>query len=161
MVPGMSAAIAGIEHGAPEVEVVAVRIAQIDSEVPVAVAPVEWAIEVGGIDEGLPLPVEQHIAHVQIAALPVGAVHIVVAGHPHQIVEVDLVGGLILLVGEVQLVGHLVGQEQGLVSGLLVAHGFARSCSEQHHGQGYHHLCHSRILFSGSTSMVFFSLLQR
>ena len=133
MVPGMSTAIAGIEHRASEVEVVAMRIAQIDAEVPVAVAPVEWTIEVGGIDEGLPLPVEQDVAHIQVATFPVGAIHIVITGDPHQVVEVDFVGRLILLVGQVQLVGHLVGQEQGLVACLFVAHCVARSCCQQHH----------------------------
>ena len=141
-VPGVSASVAGIEHGAPEVEVVAVRIAGIDAEVPVAAFPVEWAIEVGGCAEGLPLPVEQDVAHVKVAALPIGSIHVVVGGYAHQIVEVDLVGCLILLVSQVQLVGHLVCQEQSLVACLLVAHCICARCHHQHSYQGHHHLLH-------------------
>jgi len=158
MVPGMSTAIAGVEHWSSEVEIVAMRIAQIDSEVPVAITPVEWAIEIGGIDKGLPLPVEQDIAQVQVAAFPIGAVYIVIAGNPHQIVEVDFVGSLVLFVCQVQLVGHLVGQEQCLVACLLVAHCFARSCIQQHHGQGYHYLFHNRIVLMVQHVLLLFTV---
>ena len=56
-VPGMSATIGGIEYRTSEVEVVAVRIAAIDGEVPEAIKPVEWTEEVGCCAEGFPLPV--------------------------------------------------------------------------------------------------------
>ena len=100
-VPGMCTTIAGIEDGASEVEVVAMRVAGVDAEVPIASFPVQGTIEVGGCAESLPLPVEQDIAHVQVAALPVGGVYVVVACHTHQVVEVNLIGGLILFVCEV------------------------------------------------------------
>ena len=152
-VPGMASAIGGIEYRASEVEVVAVRIAGIHSEVPVAVSPGQRAVEVRGCTEVCPLPVQQHIAQVSVAALPVAAIHIVVARDTHQVVEVDFVGSLILLVGQVQLIRHLVRQEQCLVSCLLIAHGLARSGYRQHH-QGYHYLLHRRIVFIGLTSRV-------
>jgi hypothetical protein len=72
VVPGVTAAIAGIEYRASEVEVVAVRIAGVDAEVPVAAVPVERTVEVAGGTESLPLPVKQNIAEVQVATLPVG-----------------------------------------------------------------------------------------
>jgi len=50
-VPGVSAAIGGIEVWTPEVEVVTMRIAAIDAEVPVTVSPIEWTIEIGGCTE--------------------------------------------------------------------------------------------------------------
>jgi hypothetical protein len=121
-VPGMSATIGGIEVRTSEVEVVTVGIAGIDTEVPVACLPVEGTVEIAGCQEGIPLPVEQDIAQVEVTALPIGSEHVMTARHAHQIVEVDLVSGLILLIGQVELVGHLVGQEQGLVAGLLIAH---------------------------------------
>lgn len=121
-VPGMGATIGGIEVWTTEVEIVAVRVAGIDTEVPVACVPVERTIEVGGCDESIPLPVEEDITQVEIATLPVGSEHIVTPGNTHQIVKVDLVGGLVLLVCQIQLIGHLVGQEQSLVAGLLVTH---------------------------------------
>ena len=131
-VPGMSATVCDVEVRASEVEVVAVRIAGIDAEVPITCAPVQWAVEVAGCDVCLPLCVEQNVAQVAVAALPVVAIDIVVARHTHQVVEVDLVGGLILFVGEVQLVSHFIGQEQCLVASLFVTHCLARCCYRQH-----------------------------
>lgn len=55
-VPSVSATILNVEGGATKVEIVAVRIASVDAEVPVASVPVEWTIEVGGIAESAVLP---------------------------------------------------------------------------------------------------------
>ena len=131
-VPGMSATIGGIEGRTSVEEVVAVWIAGIDAEVPESVAPVEWTEEIGGCAECLPLPVEQDIAQVQVATLPIGAEYVIVARHAHQIVEVDFVGSLVLRIRQVQFVSHLVGQEESLVPCLFVAHGLARCCYRQH-----------------------------
>ena len=108
-VPGMGTTIGVVEMRTSEVEVVTVRVAGIDAEVPVAGIPVQRTIEIGRCDEGIPLPVEQDIAQVEITALPIGPVHIVTAGDTHQIVEIDLIGSLVLFVSEIQLISHLVG----------------------------------------------------
>ena len=75
-VPSMPSAISGIEVRTSEIEVVAVRIAQIDAKVPITGLPVKWTIEIAGSNVGIPLPVEQYIAQVQIPTLPVCAKHI-------------------------------------------------------------------------------------
>ena len=147
-VPGMSATIGGIEVRTSEVEVVTVRIAGIDAEVPVACLPVEGTVEIAGCQEGIPLPVEQDIAQVEVATLPVDAKHVVAARHAHQIIEVDFITSLILLVGEVELIGHLISQEQSLVAGLLETHCGGRDCYRQHRHQGHQHLLHNRIFFN-------------
>ena len=144
-VPGMGTTIGDIEVRTPEVEVVAMRIAGVDAKVPVACIPVQRTVEIGCCDESIPLPVEQDIAQVEITTLPVGAVHVVAAGDTHQVVEIDLIGCLVLLVGEVQLVSHLVCQEQGLVAGLLIAHCVCSDGCCQHHHQCKKHLLHTRI----------------
>ena len=123
--PGMTSAIGHIEVRISEVEIVTVRVAEIDAEVPVACLPVEWAVEIGGCHKGVPLPVVEDIAHVEVTTLPVGAEHICTPCDTHEVVEVDLVRSLILLFGQIQFVRHLVGEEQGLVAGLLVAHCFS------------------------------------
>ena len=146
-VPGMPAVIGGIEVRTSEVEIVPMRVAQIDAEVPVASLPVEWAIEIAGGHEGVPLPVEQDIAHIEVTTLPVGAEHICPSCDAHEVVEVDLVGCFVLRVIQVQLVSHLVGQEQGLVASLLVAHGVGRS-SNCHHHQCEKQLLHNRIVLN-------------
>ena len=144
--PGMSATIGGIEVRTSEVEVVTMRIAGIDAEVPVACLPVEGTVEIAGCDKGIPLPVEKNITQIEVATLPVDAKHIVTAGHTHQIVEVDFITSLILLVGEVELIGHLISQEQSLVAGLLETHCGGRDCYRQHRHQGHQHLLHNRII---------------
>ena len=141
-VPGMCSTVAGIEYRTSEVEVVTMRIAGVNTEVPVAVTPIEWTIEVGGSDKCLPLCIQQHIAEVAVAALPVGAIDIIVTRHTHQVVEVDLIGSLILLISQIQFVGHLVSQEQSLVASLFVTHRLARCCYREHSYEGYHHLFH-------------------
>jgi hypothetical protein len=50
--------------GTAEVEIVTTRIAGIDAEVPEAIAPVQWTIEIGSCHEGIPLPAEQYIAEI-------------------------------------------------------------------------------------------------
>lgn len=75
-VPSMPSAISGIEVRTSEIEVVAVRIAQIDAKVPITGLPVKWTIEIAGSNVGIPLPVKQYIAQVQIPTLPVCAKHI-------------------------------------------------------------------------------------
>ena len=147
-VPGMSATIAGVEHRASEVEVVTVRIAGVDAEVPVATLPVQGTIEIGGCTEELPLPVDEHVAQVEVTTLPVNTKDIVIAGDTHQIVEVDFVGSLVLLISQVQLVSHLVREEEGLVPCLLVAHCLARCCDCQHCYQGHHYLLHNYSYFN-------------
>ena len=164
-VPSMGAAIGVIEMGTSEVEVVTVRITGIDAEVPVTGVPIQWAVEIGSCYESIPLPVEKDIAQVEIAALPVGSVHIVTAGDTHQIVQIDLIGCLVLLVSQVQLVCHLVGQEQGFVASLLITHCVCRDRCRQHHHQcekqtlrAHNHFLHTLSLLKGFTSFVLFHL---
>ena len=123
-VPGMTSVIGGIEVRTSEIEVVTMRVAQIDAEVPVACLPIQGTVEIGGCHKGVPLPVVEDIAQVEVTTLPVGAEHVCTTRDTHQVVEVDLVRSLILLFGQIQLVRHLVGEEQGLVAGLLIAHCF-------------------------------------
>ena len=145
--PSVSATIGGIEVRTPEVEVVTMRVAQIDAEVPVTSLPVEGAIEVAGCDIGVPLPVVQDITQIEVTTLPVGAEHVCTPSHSHEIVEIDLVGCLVLLVSQIQLVSHLVGQEQCLIASLLVAHGVGRN-SNCHHHQCEKQLLHNRIVLN-------------
>ena len=147
-VPGMSATIGGIEMRATEVEVVTMRIAGIDAEVPVACFPIEGTVEIAGSDKGIPLPFEKDITQIKVATLPIHAKHVVATCHTHQIIEVDFITSLILLVGEVELIGHLISQEQSLVAGLLETHCGGRDCYRQHRHQGHQHLLHNRIFFN-------------
>ena len=158
--PAVASTIGNIEAGTTEVEVVTMRVAGIDTEVPIAGFPEQGTVEVGSCAEQIPLPREQNIAQIQVAALPIRAEHIVLAGDSHEVIEVYLVGSLILSIAQIQLVSHLVGEEEGLFTCLLIGHGICACCYRQHGKQGKHHLLHSRIVFNSSTMRFFVSLVQ-
>ena len=121
--PAVASTVHGVEVRCAEIEVVTVWIAGVHTEVPIACVPIKRAIKIGGVAVHAVLPIEQNVTQVQVAALPVEAVQVVVVVDAHQVVEVNLVCSLILVIGEVQLVGHLVRQEQGLPASLVVTHG--------------------------------------
>ena len=137
--PAVSSTIDGVEVRPSEVEEVTMGIACIDTEVPISGLPVEGAIEVGGINKSTILPVEQNIAQVEIALLPVDAVEIGLCVDAHQIVEVYLERSFVLFLGEIQFIRHLVGQEEGLLACLFVTHGVSRSseCKQCHEGDDH------------------------
>ena len=119
----MASTVHGVKVGCTKIKVVTVWIAGIHTEVPIACVPVERAIEITGIAVHAVLPIEQNVTQVQVAALPVEAVQVVIVVDAHQVVEVDFVCSLILVIGEVEFVCHLVRQEKGLPTCLVVTHG--------------------------------------
>lgn len=143
-VPAVSAAIRYVNGRTREVEVCAVRVSCIDTEVPVACVPIERTIEVACCAEGAVLPVKQNIAEVKVTAVPICAIYIVSSGHSHQVVEVYLVGSVILRVGEIKLVCHLVCEEQSLAACLLVTHSLGAHANGENHYKGIYNPFHSR-----------------
>ena len=107
-----------------EIEERAIRIAGIDGEVPEAGIPIERTIEIGCCQISLILPVEQYVVEVSVAIFPIRAIQVVGRIDADEIIKVYLVSSLILVVGEVQLVSHLVGKEQSLLSCLVITHTF-------------------------------------
>ena len=61
VMPGMTATVGGIEVRTSEVEIVTMRVAEIDAEMPVACLPVEGTVEIAGCHKGVPLPVVEDI----------------------------------------------------------------------------------------------------
>ena len=154
----MSATVHIPEVWATEVEVVAVGIACVDAEVPVSSLPVEGAIEVGGSEIGLILPVEQDVAQVEVALLPVDAIEVGLGVDTHQVVKIHFVGGLVLLLGQVKLVSHLVGEEQCLLACLLIAHCIGCHCHGDQCCQGDQYSLHSCMIFVVNTLCYCFTM---
>ena len=152
--PAVSTTIDAIENWASEEEIVAMRIAGIDAEVPVTCIPVEGAIEVAGCDKRAILPVEQNVAQVEIALLPVDSIEVVWSVDAHQIVEVHLECGFVLLFCKIQFIRHLVCQEECLLTSLFVTHGVGRNgeCKQCHKGDDhfFHILMVLKCLYSCS-----------
>lgn len=120
--PRVASAVAYVHHRTVKVEVVAVRIACVDAEVPQTVAEVERTIEVAGGAVCAILPVEEHVAEVHVTIAPVRSVEVVVCVYADEVVEVYLVSRLILVVCEIEFIRHLVCEEQCLLACLLIAH---------------------------------------
>lgn len=156
--PGVSAAVCGVEVRVSEVEVVAVRIACVDAEVPETAFPPYRAIEIGSCAECGVLPVEEDVPEVGVANGPASCIHVVVCVNAQEIVEVYLIYCLVLHLVEVEFVSHLVSKEQSLCAGLFVTHGICR-CNERAHESDDcdYILLHSRMGFMVNTlSVVFF-----
>lgn len=120
-------------NGGTMIEEVAVGIVAIDGERPSTTVPKKRMEEVVGRSEDAVLPVEEDVTQVGIAVDEIVAVDIIGRLHTEQIVEVDLVAIFVLLVVEVELIRHLIGEEQSLLASLLVIHCMQRNnCEETH-----------------------------
>jgi hypothetical protein len=129
VMPSMSASIGYIEMRTTEIVVIAMRIAGIDTEVPVATLPPQWAIEITCSAESLILPVEKDISQIRITMNPIVRKNIVICIYAQKIIEIHLVCSLILLLVKIKLIRHLICKEQSLLAGLFVTHSICR-CDE-------------------------------
>ena len=126
------------EDGGTMVEVIPVGIVAVNGEVPSAMQPAQRREQVvdGGI--GCPLPVVQYVSQVGITVSQVTAVQKVGFGaNREQVVEVDFVGIVVLLLIQVQFVGHLIGQVVCLFACRFVIH-----CIHPRPGEDCNHHCH-------------------
>lgn len=145
----MTSAICGPDDRTLKVIERANGIVSINAEVPYASVPVERTIEIACCTEGIPLPVVEYYLHIEVALTPTFSIDIVNSVDIHEVVEVDLVSSLILLLGQVELIGHLISKEQSLLTSLLVSHSLNTShCCEQ----CYH--CHYKLLHSVHKSLL-------
>ena len=99
-----------------------------------AVAPFGRRVEVVGLVELAVLHRREHEVDVVVAAAKVRALDVLRRVYRHEVVEVDFVHGVILRLVKPQLVGHLVGEEQCFLAGLVIAHGPRRQHSQCHDG---------------------------
>ena len=122
------------------VVVAAVGIASVDRVVPSSSSPSQRTVEVVQPHVAVPLVSAEHVPEVGVAAAPPASVEVALVVHAEQVVEVDLVCQFILFVVEVELVCHLVGEEQGFA----LCHVDRKCCG----GDGYrHHQCQCHYLF--------------
>ena len=110
-----SSTIGNVDGGASEV-VVSYTIAVEDGVVPAVSSPAYGAHEVVDCCVEPVLPVEEYVAQVLVAILPVVAEGIGGIVHGQEIVEVYLISTVVLLSCQIQLVCHLVRQEPGLLA---------------------------------------------
>ena len=110
-----SSTIGDVDGGTSEV-VVSYAIAVEDGVVPAVSSPAYGAHEVVDCCVEPVLPVEEYVAQVLVAILPVVSEGIGGIVHGQEIVEVYLISTVVLLSCQIQLVCHLVRQEPGLLA---------------------------------------------
>ena len=110
-----SSTIGDVDGGTSEV-VVSYTIAVEDGVVPAVSSPAYGAHEVVDCCVEPVLPVEEYVAQVLVAILPVVAEGIGGIVHGQELVEVYLISTVVLLSCQIQLVCHLVRQEPGLLA---------------------------------------------
>ena len=70
----------------------------------------------------------EYAAEVFVAVAPVDAFDFVGGVDAEEVVEVNLVGVVVLLLVEVELVGHLVGEVEGFAACVFVTHCIGGYC---------------------------------
>ena len=126
------------------VEVTAIVVA-VDGEVPTTCTPSYRAEEIIGCHQEIVLPVVQDAAEVVETIRVVVAIEIGGSVDTKEVVEVDLIGVVILLVVEVELIGHLIGQVESLCLCTLETHCAGTHPGCHHDYEGEKELFHSCI----------------
>ena len=137
----------GNPYAGTAIVVVATIVVTVDGEVPASSTPNDRTKEVVGCHQQAVLPVVQDAAEVVQAIAVVAAVEVGRRIDTQEVVEVDLVGVVILLVVEIELVGHLVRQVESLCLCTFKTHcvGAVEGCHHKH--QGENKLFHSSVVF--------------
>ena len=105
----------------------------VDGEEPATSVPSKGTQEIVGCIEEIPLPVVEEMAEIRQTIIQVSSSHVFCSSHAEQIVEIYLIGVFILLVVQIQLVGHLVRQVQCfLTSGFVIHCVFTQDTAANH-----------------------------
>ena len=102
-------------------EMVSVAVDAVDAEAPYAIPPGDRGEEILEASKLLVLPGGEHVLQVSVATVPPYATDIGTGVDHEQVVEVDLVDGIVLRVCQVQFVSHLVAEEECLVPSIIIA----------------------------------------
>ena len=141
----VSAVIAVINRRKTIVKI-ACAVVTIDGKEPSVMKPSQRTEEVVSGGEDSVLPVVENMTNVSIAISEIVAIDLVCRLDAQQVVEVDFIAVVVLLIIQVELIGHLIREETGLFACLFVAHGREREDGADAQHQGEHVLFH--IAFS-------------
>lgn len=103
------------------VEEVGAMIVLPEGEVPIVVTTPDGAIEIVCSTIEAVLPVEEDVTEICVTIIPI-IVERIGSAYVHQILEVNLIDLIVLLGGEVELIGHLVGEIVRVLLRLAEAH---------------------------------------
>lgn len=122
-----NAAVPSVIAAGTSVVVVTAMVVIPEGEVPCVVTTDDGTIEVLRGTVEAPLPIEEDVAEVSVAIVPV-VVEGVGTAHIHEVLKIDLIYQIVLLGSKVELVGHLVGEVVSVLLRFAEAH---TECGEE------------------------------
>jgi restriction endonuclease Mrr len=135
----MTSAITAVDGGTLVVEEFVVNIARTQGKREIVAAhPNHGTIEIYDLGVAIPLPGAEDVTEVGVAAHPEDAIEIRPVVEAKHIIEVDFIDSLVLREAEVELIGHLIREEEGFLASLGEAHGCGRGNYRHHQDQGHH-----------------------
>ena len=120
----------------------------IDGEEPMSSTPDNRTQEIIGSEEQTVLPVIQDATQVVDSVVIINTIEIGRRPDTEEVIEVDLIGIIILLAVEIELIGHLVGQVESLCLCTFETHCLGTHPGCHHDYERKDKLFHSRIVFA-------------
>ena len=132
--------------GRRTIEVVA-TIVFIHREEPTVVTPTQGTEQEFETVIDTPLGCEEHTCQTGIAVFPEVAVDIGLNTALQEIIEINLIDAVVLRIGQVEFVGHLVGQVIGLTGSIVVTDGGCAGYGEHQRGEKCENPFHNTTIF--------------
>ena len=114
--------VVGVNLGRSRAEETVACITVVDCEIQHTLAESHRSVEVFGIEEKFILPAGKYISEFICTAAPVDSEDVSSTNQTIEIVEIDFIDSVVLVIGKVQFIGHLVGEEKRFAACPFVAH---------------------------------------
>lgn len=114
--------VVGVNPGRSRTEETVACITVVDCEIQRTLAESHRSVEVFGIEEKFILPAGKYISEFICTAAPVDSEDVSSTNQTIEIVEIDFIDSVVLVIGKVQFIGHLVGEEKRFAACPFVAH---------------------------------------
>ena len=157
--PAVTTTVGLIDVRTAKIEVRRIVVASVDAIDPFTACEIDGAIEILKGQITFILIRRKHETQVLVAAVPCPAIRVEIID-TGQVVHIDLKDSIILHRREIQLIGHLVGQEQSLGAGCAERNSVCLECENKHCEQAENILFHSRYV-KGLNILFSFSRRQR
>ena len=117
----VSAAI-GLVHLAYRLVVTVACVLVVDCKADYVVIDTDRFVEVGGSQVMPVLPAGEYPLELALSTVPENSENVRSAHQTYEVIVIDLINCIILCIGEIELISHLIGEEQGLCLCSCVAH---------------------------------------
>lgn len=135
VIPSGANLVGCINPGGIGAEETVACIAVVDCEVQCALADDYRSVEVLGLEEKFILPAGKYITEFICTAIPIDSEDVSSTNQAIEVVQIDFIDSVVLVICEVQFVGHLIGEEKRFAACPFVAHSVSvHHCCENDRG---------------------------